>query len=263
MLTTLLLITAAGLPATPPKVAALEWTTVKVDRGLASFFSAEFARALRLNEVPVVTSDEVASILGKERQRAMLGCADSQSSSCLAELGSALGCDATLVVNLAQLDGTYRANLKVLSSRDGSTLTETVVESDSPKGFVRELEGAAERLAAGLSHKATSLRARAWVPAVAGVVVAAAGVVCLTQANGRARALDAELAAQGAVTDRATTLATEGKTFQTLGWVGAGVGAAALVGAAAMALFGAEAPVEPRVTLSPSGASVGFSGVFP
>ena len=253
----------AAVLSVAPRVASPEWATVKVDRELANFFAEELARALRDNGVPVVTAAEISTVLGLERQKALLGCSD-EKASCLAELGNALGCDGTLLVNVALLDGSYQANIKVLSTRDGSTLVETAVHSDSSKGFVHELAAAGERIATGLARRSpATARQRAWIPAIAGAAVAAGGAACLGLASARASALDAELAARAQVTPAALQLATEGKTLQTVGWVGAGVGVAALLGAGAMFLFGGEPAVAPQVSVTPTGASIGVTVVLP
>lgn len=264
MVTSVLL--AATVLSASPRLAAPEWATVKVERDLATFFSEEFARSLRENGVPVVTAREIASLLGLERQRQLLGCSGESESSCLAELGNALGCDATLLVSVALLDGTYQGNIKVVSTRDGSTLVETAIQSDSSKGFVRELAGAAERIATGLTGRTKpppTLRDRAWIPAVAGATALAGGAVCIGLANARAGDLDAELNRYKVVTPRAEALAAEGKTFQTVGWIAASLGVAALAGAGAMVLFGGPPGVTPTVGVTSGGASVGVSVALP
>jgi hypothetical protein len=269
VLISLMLALAGGAAPTPaPKLAALDWTAAKVERELVRFFSDEFARALRARGLSVVTSSEVIAVLGAERQRELLGCNEDRAS-CLAELGSALGCDDLLMVSLAKLGGTWRANVKVLSSRDGSTMAETVLESDSDKGFARELEGAAARVARALGVgpaaelATTTPRRQAWIPAVGGGAVLLAGGVLLGLASWTSHALDAELSSQHAVTDAAVGLAARGKAFQLSGWVGVGAGLAVLGVAGAMFLFGAEVPLQPAVSITPHGASFSLALAWP
>jgi hypothetical protein len=263
----LLALTSGASPVSPPKLAALDWTAANVERELVSFFSEELARALRQRGLKVVTSSDMAALLGAERRRQLLGC---DESGCLAELGNALGCEGLLMVSLAKLSGTWRANLKVLSSKDGATLVEAQVESSSDNGFVRELDGAAARMATALAPGAppgvtagAPARRVAWIPAVAGAVVVLAGGVLLGLAISSSKALDQELSSQQSVTPRAAQLARDGKAFQAGGWAGVGVGAAALVVAAAMALFGGDAPMRPVVSLTPRGASFGLTVEWP
>lgn len=268
-------LVSGAAPATSTlKLAAPEWTAAQVDRDLAAFFSDELARALRSRGLQVVTAADMAAVLGAERQRQLLGC-DESGASCLLELGNALGCDGLLRVSLAKLSGgAWRANVKVLSSRDGTTLAETGVESDSDQAFARALDPAAERLARALAPPgappdvpeakgASSPRRVAWIPAVAGGLVSLAGGALLGLAVWRSSSLDQELSSQGRVTDTAVRLAREGKAFEASGWVGLGVGLAALAVAGVMALWGAEAPLRPEVSLSPHGAAVGLTLVWP
>jgi len=263
-------LVSGAAPATSTlKLAAPEWTAAQVDRDLAAFFSDELARALRSRGLQVVTAADMAAVLGAERQRQLLGCGES-GASCLLELGNALGCDGLVRVSLAKLSGAWRANVKVLSSKDGTTLAETGVESDSDQAFARELDPAAERLARALAPPgvpeakgASSPRRAAWIPAVAGGLVSLAGGTLLGLAAWRSSSLDQELSSQGRVSDAAVRLASEGKAFEASGWVGLGVGLAALAVAGVMALWGEEAPVRPELSLSPHGAAVGLTLVWP
>jgi len=267
---TLALVVAVA--AAPPKLAATEWTVVKVEKDLASFFADELARGLRKHGVAVVTSADIQAVLGLERQRQLLGCADDSRGSCLAELGGALGCEGILQGKVARLDGSLRANLKVLSTADGHTVAETVVEASSEKDFVAKLEDAAGRLAAPLVEKAgpvaavaeraPTLRSRAWIPAALGGAVAIAGGVLVGLAWRNSALIDQQLSLTHTV-DSSLALARDGKLMQELGWVGLGVGAAALVSAGLMFLLGAEPPVQPQVLITPTGASVQLAWRWP
>lgn len=266
----MLALVSGAAPATSTlKLAAPEWTAAQVDRDLAAFFSDELARALRSRGLQVVTADDMAAVLGAERQRQLLGCDDS-GASCLLELGNALGCDGLVRVSLAKLSGAWRANVKVLSAKDGTTLAETGVESDSDQAFARALDPAAERLARALAPPSTpevagpsTPRRAAWIPAVAGGVVSLAGGALLGLAVWSSSSLDQELSSQGRVTDAAVRLANQGKAFEVSGWIGVGVGLAALAVAGVMALLGEEAPVRPEVSLSPHGVAVGLTLAWP
>lgn len=259
MLTTL---AALALLAAPPKLAQLEWSTVEVKKELASFFSDELARALRREGLTIVTTSDMAAVIGLERQRQLLGCSE---GSCLAELGNAMGCDAVLQVSVARLGDSLRANLKVVKASDGSTLGEAVAEAADERRFVAELERAAGRLASTLlPPPQVTLRQRAAIPAIAGGVVFAGGAVLLGLAINASVQLEATLrTSKQAGLPTAEAYARDGKVYQAVGWVGLGVGAAALATALAFYLFGAEPPVRPQLTLAPTGASVGLAGVWP
>lgn len=255
---------SCALSAAPagPKLAAPDWNVANVERSLASFYQDTLARGLRQRGVQVVTSAEIATLLGFERQKQLLNCA-ADGSTCLAELSSALGCDGTLMVSLAKLDSTLTANLKVLSAKDGHTVVETSVEADSQKGFQAKLDDAAAALAEGLMPKALGRPPSPKVPAIVGAVLVVAGAVGVGLAYSTQSALDARLAADGRVTPAAVSLAQQGKTSQTAGWVAAGAGVVALGVAGLFALMGGGAPVQPTAVLGPDSAQLGVAGTFP
>lgn len=253
-----LCLTAAPQTVALPKVAALEWSLVRVDRPLGDFFADHFSAALRQRGLQVVTSKDIGAILGQERQKQLLGC--SEGNSCLAELGNALGCEALLLVSLARLDDSYRGSVRLVSSNDAKVMAETPFEAANDKGLLTALDEAAGRLAEKLGVKVpeaqSSLRQWSWVPAVA----AAVGVGCAVGgfAVAASRASSIQMSAPG--TD-VSPLVEQGKTAQTLGWVGAGVGVAGLVAAGVM-FFSEKPAVTPVVQLGPTGASVGLTGAF-
>ncbi len=254
---------SAGAQAAPLKVAAPDWATVKVDAELARFFADELARALRAQGVSITTSADIASVLGLERQRQLLGCTD---SSCLAEIGSALGCDGVLNVSLAKLDDTFRANVRVVSGRDGSVLAEDVVEAGSEKRFVAELSPLAERLGVklGVSPKGAAPRSSFkgwWVPLGVGVLGVVGAAVFIPLTFGTTGELDQELRANG-VSAKAEGLASRGKTFQAIGWVSAAVGLGALATALIWGVAGGGGP-SVSVAVSPQGGGLVLSGSWP
>jgi hypothetical protein len=262
----------AASPPPPPKVASLPWTTTRIDRELADFYSEALARALRGHGLTVTTPREIATLLGAERQRALLGCGE--GTECLIELSSAVGCDASLMVSVAKLDQTLTANLKIISARDGKVLVETKAESNTEKGFADELERAAGRLAEALVPKPEagplpplpavlvqtstppSPRAFAWVPLVLGGVLAVGGGVSVAGAYLEAGAIDAR-----AMPTSAATLndVKWGKVLQTGGWTLVGVGGAAVLAGALMLALLPNAPVTPVVSFSPQGGTIGFA----
>jgi hypothetical protein len=259
------------LGAAPHSVAAPAWKTVQVPADLADFYAEHLAQALRERGLKVVTASEIATLLSMERQKQLLGCTD-DAASCIAELGAALGCDATLLVSLARLEDSYQAQLKVLRSTDGSVLAETRVEASGQKALLAELDDAAARLAQGLAIPAASGEVRTsaggakrlwWIPAVVAGVGAAGAAVGFTVAGNTYRTLQDQLATEMSPPSADSEgLAQRGQTAQTLGWVGVGVGVAGLVGVGALLLFG-DAPVQPTVALSPGGATLGFTGSLP
>jgi hypothetical protein len=256
-----------ALHAGPPTLVSPPWKTVQVPTELADFFADHLAQALRHEGFKVVTASEVAALLTQERQKQLLGCSEG-SSACLAELGQALGADAVLLVNLARLEDVYRGNLKIVSARDNSVLSETSVEATGQKALLGALDEGASRLAKGLPLPMRPLEVSEgtrrfwWIPGIAVVGGAVAASVGLVNAQQAQATLVTQLSTEG-VTDEARRTAATGATMQTIGWVGVGVAAAGLVGMGSVLLFGKEPTLTPAVTLAPSGAGIAIGGSFP
>lgn len=69
--------------------------------------------------ISVVTQADVAALLGVERTRQMLGCAE---SGCMAEIGGALGADRVVHGSLGRVGGSLMVNLSALDARRGSPI---------------------------------------------------------------------------------------------------------------------------------------------
>jgi TolB-like protein len=69
--------------------------------------------------VSVVTQADVAALLGVERTRQMLGCAE---SGCVAEIGGALGADRVVHGSLGRVGGSLMVNLSALDARHGAAV---------------------------------------------------------------------------------------------------------------------------------------------
>src|SRR5512132_1453543 len=119
-LTTFALAAALATPsATPlPKLAvlrlkALDPSVATDTELLVEVILADLAASHR---VDAIGASDIEAMLGVERQRQLLGCSDN-SSSCLAELGGALGAEYILVGTLAKLERSKRLDVKLLDTR--------------------------------------------------------------------------------------------------------------------------------------------------
>jgi len=262
------MLMAAGVP----KVASPAWNVVDVKPELAAFYAEQLAQALRAEGLTVTTASDMATLLGAERQRELLGC--SNGSSCLVELANALGCDATLTVNLARLGSSFRGLAKLMSSRDGSILSSVKIDAANEADLSDKLEAAAKALAGplkktvdpvapvlGVTAPVAARPARVapkawWVPGTLGVVAVGAGALLIGLAAGKFNDLNR-------VTDStlAAGFAGEGSTLQTAGWILAGAGLAAVAASVAWLVLGST-EVQPQLTLAPGGASFGLGGHF-
>ncbi len=274
MLPALLLATTLAsnpAPATAPmKLAAPSFGAVNIDPEAASFYTDHVAQRLRRLGLQVVTAREIALLLGIERQKQLLGCSE-DASECMIELANALGAEATMMGDIGRFEDVYQVNVKVLSSSNGRVLVEHSARVEGDRALLEALDETALVLARTLNPKANASttstteidsprsgpRAHAWIPAAGGLAFGAAGTWAMLTAKGRY-----ELLTGGLQVSNAEDVALEGKRFQTLGVIGLGLGAAALVSAGVM-FFWPESDVQPQVAIGPEGAGISLVGVLP
>jgi len=252
-------VLVTALSAVPSKLAAPDWSTANIPADLAAFYAGEVARTLRTQGFEVLTSRDIAAVLGFERQKQLLGCSD-ETNACMTELGAAMGCDAILTANLARLDDSYQGSLRVLSARDGRTLADERVEASGQRALAEALEAAALRLARKLRPPPPQAgpRRHSWIPLVAGAALGVGAGVSLGVASSNYDQIP--------LVDepKALQLASDGKALKLAGLTMAGVGAAALVTAGVLFLLGGDPPpLTPQVSVTSAGATLGVSGAFP
>ncbi|HEY6001421.1 MAG TPA: hypothetical protein VIV57_01025 [Anaeromyxobacter sp.] len=115
-----LLVAAAVLPlaASPAgrqKIAVLDVRAVQgVAPGTAAILTAIVVDGASRG-FDVISQSDVAAMIGFEKQRQMLGCAE--DSGCLAEIGGALGVDYVLSGQVGQIGSRYHLSLRLLDSR--------------------------------------------------------------------------------------------------------------------------------------------------
>ncbi|MBL8937216.1 MAG: hypothetical protein JNM69_21835 [Archangium sp.] len=242
-----------------PRLAAPAWDAVEVPPEKAQFFALHLASALRARGLSVVTSQDIAAILGVERQKQLLGCNET-GSSCMLELSNALGAQLVLTGVVAKLESSYQVNLRVLSGVDGKVVAQELVRADSQEKLLFALDDAARSLERQLEPKAPpgSARGLAWVPAVGAGVFAVAGAIFSGLALERSATLDRMLV-PGVTREALAPVVSAGQTFELLGWTGFGLAAGA--GVTALVLFFVGAPPAPvSFFVTPSG--VGARGAF-
>ena len=114
------LVLAAVLVASSPnhrlKVAVLDLVPVTGSEAadaklLTAVMVSETSKA---GDFDVISSADIQGILSLERQRQLLGC--SEGSSCLAEIGGALGVDYVINGQLGKLGNRYRLDLRLLDA---------------------------------------------------------------------------------------------------------------------------------------------------
>lgn len=145
-----LIVTAA--PAEKPKLAAPGLEALNLDEKTISFFSEHFATQFTFEGVNVITPSQIGAVIGLERQKQLMGCQD--DSSCMAEIGDALGVDGILTGSIAKLDDVYQLNFKIVSPNDASALaTYSRRASGGQKVLLNELDRAAKVMAKLMKEK--------------------------------------------------------------------------------------------------------------
>ncbi len=264
----LAVIVAAG----PLKIASPGWNVVDIKPELASFYAEQMAQALRAEGFTVTTADDIATLLGAERQKELLGCSTT-TSSCMAELANALGCDATLTVSLARLGGGFRGTAKLMSSKDASILSSVKIEATSEAQLADRVEAAAKELVQPFRTGASATQEQPlrvekpavkkiapklwWLPGAIGLAPAVLGGALLGVAAGTW----SELTTKQASSADGEGLVFRGEASQTAGWIFVGIGAAAITSSILWLALGST-EVQPQVAITPSGGSLGVGGRF-
>jgi hypothetical protein len=178
------------------------------------------------------------AVLGMERQRELMGCADG-SSSCIAELANALGAELVATGEIARLETRIQVNLKLIDARTGKACAVYSARVDSEEAVLDELQRGAEALVAGLKAapvetppapagppRAHAFRAVSFIALVAGVLLEGAGAGLSVAANGESHVLTSP---PGPVLRAdAVTARDRGNLYQSLSVVGFVVGGVAL-----------------------------------
>ncbi len=146
-----LLAVPASASDAPPRLASTRLTVFNLPAEAGEFYANHLAQRLVLSGVRVVTSSEVAALLGLERQKELLGCADQQS--CAVELGNALGVDGLVVGDLGKVGDRYQLNVKVLGTRDGALLSAYAGSSSAEGELLELLDAAAESMGPEVAEK--------------------------------------------------------------------------------------------------------------
>jgi TolB-like protein len=76
--------------------------------------------AASFDRFEIIGRSDIASMIGFEQQKKVLGCVE--DSSCLAEIGGALGVDYVLIGSLGRLGTLYRVDLKVVDTKKARVL---------------------------------------------------------------------------------------------------------------------------------------------
>ncbi len=201
----------------------------------------------------------------------MLTCAG-ESGECLTELANALGVDGLITGTVGKLDAGYLVNVKIVASGDGHAMAAASGRFKTDSQVVDWLTSLAPEMAVTLrtgkaggpvevavgEHAPSTVRSTAWVPLVAGEVVALTGVGLLIGANIVAGTVRTGGPALASSLD--PTLQS-GRLYEKLGWVGVGLGSASLLAGVLMYALGGDAP-KVALLVSPRGGFLSVEVAF-
>jgi TolB-like protein len=154
---------AAAVPvsasAAKPKVAVLEVRAVQgVGAGTASILTAIIAGDLANAGFSVISQSDIVALIGFEKQKQIMGCGE--DSSCLAEIGGALGAEYVLMSQVGRIGSRFHMSIQLLDGRKGVPLSRVSRFSNSSEDALAE---AAQRAVAeaitGVKTGATPARA--------------------------------------------------------------------------------------------------------
>ncbi|HEX9241252.1 MAG TPA: hypothetical protein VF875_02295 [Anaeromyxobacter sp.] len=125
------LITALpALAASKQKVAVLDVRAVQgVSPGTAEILTAIIAGDTASAGYDVLSQADIGALLGYERQKKMLGCGE--DSSCLAEIGGALGAEFVMYTQVGKIGSRNHLSLQLLDARKALVLARVSLFSDS------------------------------------------------------------------------------------------------------------------------------------
>jgi hypothetical protein len=267
---------ASIVSATPDSTLRLAMpglSLVRIDGEVGAFYAEHLALQLKFAGADVVTAKEISALLGMERQRQLLGCADS-SSSCIAEIASALGADGVVLGDIAQVGDALQVNLKIVSASDARTLAAFSASPATEKELLERLTEAAYAMARqtgqALGREVVPRRSSGsrltrwwWAPLLAGAAVAGTGAGFFIDAKLKSSRLTSATAQAPLDYDAAAVVAQRGREHQTLGAVLLGTGGALAAFAVVMLVVHLTGDAAVAFIPSSTGAAVAVTAQWP
>ena len=120
-------VTAQAAPKA--KVAVMDVKNVQgVAEGTSTILTEIVVSEIARYGMDVVSKADIAAIVGFEKEKTLLGCSD--DSSCLAEIGGALGVDYMVTGQVGQIGSRYRLSLLLVDVRKGKVVGRAADFSD-------------------------------------------------------------------------------------------------------------------------------------
>jgi hypothetical protein len=255
------MVLSTVLAAEKPKLAVLDVQPVGVEEAQAVAVGDALVQELgRRGFFSVISSKEIRTLLGVERQRQLLGCAE---SSCTAELSGALGARFVLQTTLTKLGGSVQLSLMMLDSEKAQTVARAVRIARDAMQLIGLLPWALAE-ATGTPAPPAPSKVLPWTLIGVGALGVAGGGIIAVDGFSRERALRAELRDEsGAYFKPLGAYVEEIEVIQRNKWVGLG---GLAVGAALVGLGVFLFPKDPGATtvaVVPTGTGAALVGVLP
>lgn len=255
--------------ADPLKLVVPDFNAVGPSKDKAVFFTEHISSRLSEVGAQVTTARGLQQLLGIERQRQLVGCAN-EGTSCVAELASALGTDGLLLGDVAQIESLFQINLRVISGADGKVVASHQARVNSERELLDELDQAAFALAADAAlalgrdaprapkSRGPSLRALSAIPFAVAVASAAVSATFFVLAANNYGRIPQMAGATPLPTSEVESLGRAGATYQTVGWVLGATAGAALVAAGTMFFLGKSSPSPLSTGVAPVAGGAAF-----
>lgn len=180
MLTTA--VTLLLCASSPVRVAATSFQVSGDDAKKADVWIERFAEVMRRDpRLEVTTPSALASMLGFERQRELLGCNENKGA-CMAELASALGADGILGGSITRSGESYLAVLRLVRQKDGKVWWSTSSRVKGEEALLDWLDAQAESAVSAIFPKPKVLVAPL-VTGLSGVAAIGVGTTLLVLSN--------------------------------------------------------------------------------
>ncbi len=180
----------AVLAADKPKLAVLDVQPIGVEATQAAALGEAMTQELsRRGFFDVISSSDIRTLLGVERQKQLLGCGD---SSCTAELSGALGARFVLQSTLTRLGDALQLSVQMLDSEKAQSVARSVRLAKDVQQLADQLPWAlAEATATPLPP--TPSKVLPWTLIGAGAAVFAGGGILAIDGFSRQRQVNNEL----------------------------------------------------------------------
>jgi hypothetical protein len=153
LILSLIVALAVSAPSKEPiSLASPGLSHLNLSQETATYYSDHLAQQLALEGMRVITTTEISSLIGFERQKQLLGCSDT-SSSCIAELANALGVDGLITGSIGKFGKKYQVNLKILAASDGKPLSVHSARVVGEEALLDELTAAGTKMGREVHQK--------------------------------------------------------------------------------------------------------------